>query len=88
MAKSVVVLISQAMLDGLAIAVSLPDARWKRTDAPFWPSIGWREMRHGSGKIRDSALQFLAGGAVLAIVNLLSRAAFSIRKRRSRSRNY
>jgi hypothetical protein len=39
-----------------------------RTDAPFWPSIGWREMRHGSGKIRDSALQFLAGGAVLAVV--------------------
>ena len=39
-----------------------------RTDAPFWPSIGWREMRPGLGKIRDSALQFLAGGAALALV--------------------
>jgi len=66
-AKSVVVLISQAMLDGLAI-LYLYLMLVARTDAPFWPSIGWREMRHGSGKIRDSALQFLAGGAVLAIV--------------------
>jgi membrane protease YdiL (CAAX protease family) len=38
-----------------------------RTSAPFWPSIGWREMRDGAGNIRDRALQFLAGGAVLAI---------------------
>jgi membrane protease YdiL (CAAX protease family) len=65
-AKSVVVLISQAMLDGLAI-LYLYLMLVARTDAPFWPSIGWREMRSGAGKIRDSALQFLAGGAVLAI---------------------
>jgi membrane protease YdiL (CAAX protease family) len=38
-----------------------------RTDAPFWPSIGWRELRPGAGKIRDHAVQFLAGGAVLAV---------------------
>jgi membrane protease YdiL (CAAX protease family) len=66
--KSVVVLISQAMLDGLAI-LYLYLMVLARTDAPFWPSIGWREMfPPGAGKIRDSALQFLAGGAVLALV--------------------
>jgi membrane protease YdiL (CAAX protease family) len=65
-AKSVVVLVSQAMLDGLAI-LYLYLMLLARTPAPFWPSIGWREMRPGAGKIRDSALQFLAGGAVLAI---------------------
>lgn len=66
-AKSVVVLLSQAMLDGLAI-LYLYLMLVARTEAPFWPSIGWREMRNGSGNIRDQALQFLAGGAVLAIV--------------------
>jgi membrane protease YdiL (CAAX protease family) len=66
--KSVVVLISLAMLDGLAI-LYLYLMVLARTDAPFWPSIGWREMfPPGAGKIRDSALQFLAGGAVLALV--------------------
>jgi membrane protease YdiL (CAAX protease family) len=66
-AKSVVVLISQATIDGLAI-LYLYLMLLARTDAPFWPSIGWREMQTGTGKIRDSALQFLAGGAVLAVV--------------------
>ncbi len=66
-AKSVVVLISQAILDGLAI-LYLYLMLAARTDAPFWPSIGWRELRPGPGKIRESALQFLAGGAVLAFV--------------------
>jgi membrane protease YdiL (CAAX protease family) len=66
-AKSVVVLISQAVLDGLAIVYFYLMLK-ARTDAPFWPTIGWREMRSGAGKIRDSALQFLAGGAVLAFV--------------------
>ncbi|HXR09909.1 MAG TPA: CPBP family intramembrane glutamic endopeptidase [Candidatus Acidoferrales bacterium] len=66
-AKSVVVLVSQAMLDGFAI-LYLYLMLVARTPAPFWQSIGWREMRPGAGKIRDSALQFLAGGAVLAVV--------------------
>jgi membrane protease YdiL (CAAX protease family) len=66
-AKSVVVLISQAMIDGLAI-LYLYLMVLSRTDAPFWPSIGWREMRSGTGRIRDSVLQFLAGGAVMAVV--------------------
>ena len=66
-AKSVVVLISQAMLDGFAI-LYLYLMLLARTPAPFWPSIGWREMLPGTGKIRDSALHFLAGGAVLAVV--------------------
>ena len=66
-AKSVVVLLSQAALDGGAILYLYLMIR-ARTDAPFWQSIGWREMRAGMGKIRDLALQFLAGGAVLAVV--------------------
>jgi membrane protease YdiL (CAAX protease family) len=66
-AKSVVVLLSQAMLDGFAI-LYLYLMLAARTAAPFWPSIGWREMRTGSGKIRDSALLFLACGAALALV--------------------
>ena len=65
-AKSVVVLISQALIDGLAILylylMLLP-----RTTAPFWPSIGWRDLYGGGGRIRASALQFLAGGAVMAV---------------------
>jgi membrane protease YdiL (CAAX protease family) len=66
-AKSVVVLFSQAMLDGFAI-LYLYLMVVARTDAPFWPSIGWRDALRGGGRIRDSALQFLAGGAVLAFV--------------------
>lgn len=66
-AKSVVVLLSQAVLDGLAILYFYLMIV-ARTDAPFWPSIGWREMRPGLGKIRNMALQFLAGGAALALV--------------------
>jgi len=66
-AKSVVVLLSQALVDVGSILYLFLMLR-ARTDAPFWPSIGWREMRPGTGKIRDSALYFLAGGAVLALV--------------------
>jgi membrane protease YdiL (CAAX protease family) len=66
-AKSVVVLISQAVLDAGAI-LYLYLMLLARTPAPFWQSIGWREMRPGAGKIRHSALQFLAGGGVLAVV--------------------
>jgi len=39
-----------------------------KSSAPFWPSIGWRETRPGMRRIRDSALQFLAGGALLALL--------------------
>ena len=67
-AKSVVVLISQAAIDALAILYLYLMVR-ARTEAPFWPSIGWRDrVSPGAVKIRDSALQFLAGGAVLAVV--------------------
>jgi membrane protease YdiL (CAAX protease family) len=65
-AKSIVVLISQAFIDGLAILylylMLLP-----RTTAPFWQSIGWRDLHGADGKIRASALQFLTGGAVMAV---------------------
>jgi membrane protease YdiL (CAAX protease family) len=66
-AKSVVVLLSQALIDGLAI-LYLYLMLLARTDAPFWQSIGWRELRPGVGKIRTLAPQFLAGGAALAVV--------------------
>jgi membrane protease YdiL (CAAX protease family) len=64
--KSVVVLISQAILDFGAI-LFLYVMLIARTSQPFWQTIGWREMRPGEGQIRHAALQFLAGGAVLAL---------------------
>jgi hypothetical protein len=64
--QSIVVLISQAIIDGLAI-VYFYLMLLGRTDAPFWQTIGWREMRSDPGKIRQTAVQFLAGGAVLAM---------------------
>ena len=66
-AKSVVVLMSQALIDGFAI-LYLYLMLLGRTRAPFWQSIGWRDMYTASGKLRPSSLQFLAGGAVLAVV--------------------
>jgi membrane protease YdiL (CAAX protease family) len=65
--KSVIVLTSQAVLDVCAILI-LYALILTKTSAPFWPSIGWREMRSDGRKIRDSAAQLLAGGAVLALV--------------------
>jgi membrane protease YdiL (CAAX protease family) len=66
-AKSLVVLFSQAVLDGGAILFLYAMLK-PRTNEPFWQSIGWHGMRNRAGKIRASALQFLAGGAMLAVV--------------------
>jgi membrane protease YdiL (CAAX protease family) len=66
-AKSVVILLSQAVVDFAALAYFYQMLA-ARTNAPFWPTIGWREMRAGTGRIREAALHFLAGGALLAIV--------------------
>jgi membrane protease YdiL (CAAX protease family) len=66
-AKSVIVLLSQAVLDGCAI-LFLYLLLLVKTSGPFWPAVGWREMRAGAGKLRDVWVQFLAGGAVLAVV--------------------
>ena len=75
-AKSIVVLLSQAALDfGALLYLYLMLAA--RTRAPFWRSIGWREMRPGTGKIRERALQFLTGGALLAIVVSFAGAYFN-----------
>lgn len=65
-AKSVVVLVSQAVLDAGAI-LYLYLMLLVRTPAPFWRTIGWREMYPGAGTIRHSALQLLASGAALAV---------------------
>jgi uncharacterized protein len=66
-AKAVVVLISQALLDAGAIGY-LYLMVLGRTSAPFWPTIGWRGLRAEPGKFQVTALQFFAGGAVLALV--------------------
>jgi hypothetical protein len=66
-AKSVVLLISQGLVDSLTILYLYLMLR-ARTTEPFWPSIGWREMRPGAGKIRDSVFHYLAVGAMLAVV--------------------
>jgi membrane protease YdiL (CAAX protease family) len=65
-AKALVVLVSQAILEAGAI-LYLYLMLMVRTPAPFWRAIGWREIRPGTGGIRASAIQFLAGGAVLAL---------------------
>jgi membrane protease YdiL (CAAX protease family) len=61
-AKSVVVLISQALLDCGAI-LYLYLMLLVRSPSPFWRTIGWRKM-----PARATAGQFLAGGAVLGLV--------------------
>lgn len=66
-AKSVVVLLSQAVLDGGAI-LYLYLMVLGRTPAPFWRTIGWRGLSSGAGSFRATALQFLSGGAVLALM--------------------
>jgi hypothetical protein len=66
-AKSLVVLISQAFLDVGAI-LYLYLMLLVRSPAPFWRTIGWRELPVRAGSARATALQFLAGGGLLALV--------------------
>ena len=66
-AKSIVVLLSQALIDGLAI-LYLYLMLLGRTEAPFWPTIGWRDLRTSPGPLHASPIQFLAGGAAMAVV--------------------
>ena len=61
-AKSVVVLVSQAVLDVGAI-LYLYLMLLVRSPAPFWRAIGWRQF-----PARATAVQFLTGGAVMAVV--------------------
>ena len=61
-AKSIVVLVSQALLDAGAI-LFLYVMILMRSPAPFWRAIGWRKM-----PAHASAIQFLTGGAILALV--------------------
>ena len=75
-AKSVVVLISQAVIDAGAI-LYLYLMVLGRTPAPFWPTIGWRGLGSGAGSVRATAVQFLSGGAVLAIVVTFAGAFFN-----------
>jgi membrane protease YdiL (CAAX protease family) len=66
-AKSLVVLISQAVLEAGAI-LYLYLMLLVRSPAPFWRAIGWREISARPGKVHASAIQFLLGGAVLAVM--------------------
>ena len=66
-AKSVVLLINQALWDGCAILYLFVMLR-ARTPAPFWPEIGWRKLRLGTNTFGASAMQCLGGGAMLALV--------------------
>jgi membrane protease YdiL (CAAX protease family) len=65
--KSIVLLISQALLDGCAILYLFVMLRL-RTPAPFWSEIGWRKLRLGGRTLRASAIQCLSGGAMLGLV--------------------
>jgi membrane protease YdiL (CAAX protease family) len=64
--KSIVAIASQAVWD-IGAMLFLYALLATKSSAPFWQSIGWREARPGMRSIRDSALQFLAGGALLAL---------------------
>jgi membrane protease YdiL (CAAX protease family) len=66
-AKSLVVLISQALLDVGAI-LYLYLMLLVRSPKPFWRAIGWRELPARAGRARVTAIQFLAGGGMLALV--------------------
>jgi membrane protease YdiL (CAAX protease family) len=66
-AKSIILLTSQALLDGCAILYLFVMLR-VRTPAPFWPEIGWRKLRLGTNTFAESAMRCLGGGAILALV--------------------
>jgi membrane protease YdiL (CAAX protease family) len=65
--KSVLLLLSQGLLDAGAIVYLFVMLR-ARTPAPFWHTIGWRELRLDGRTFRASAIHCLGGGAVLALV--------------------
>jgi membrane protease YdiL (CAAX protease family) len=73
-AKSVVGIISQAILDVGAI-LFLYLMLLARTPERFWPTIGWRGLRRG-GPWQPTVPQLLAGGAVLAFFVTFASAFF------------
>ncbi len=64
--KSVLLLLSQGLLDGGAIAYLFVMLR-TRTPAPFWRTIGWRNLRLDGHTFYASAIRCMGGGAVLAM---------------------
>lgn len=70
-AKSVVLLAGQALIDAGAI-LYLYLMLVARTPEPFWRAIGWRGMPPPAAPFRASALQYLTGGAVMALVITLA----------------
>ena len=65
--KSILLLLSQGLVDGSAILFLFVMLR-TRTEAPFWRTIGWRNLRVDGRTFQASVLQCLGGGAVLALV--------------------
>ncbi len=74
-AKSVVGIISQTILDGGAI-LFLYVMLLARTPERFWPTIGWRGLRSGAGRLQPTVPQLLACGAVLALFVTFASAFF------------
>jgi membrane protease YdiL (CAAX protease family) len=70
-AKSVVLLAGQALIDAGAI-LYLYLMLVARTPEPFWRAIGWRGMPPPVAPFRASAVQYLTGGAVMALVITLA----------------
>jgi membrane protease YdiL (CAAX protease family) len=70
-AKSVVLLAGQALIDAGAI-LYLYLMLVARTPEPFWRAIGWRGMPPPSAPFRASAVQYLTGGAVMALLITLA----------------
>jgi membrane protease YdiL (CAAX protease family) len=66
-AKSVLLLLSQGLVDGSSILFLFVMLR-SRSEAPFWRSIGWRALHLEGRRFQSSALQCLGGGALLAMV--------------------
>jgi membrane protease YdiL (CAAX protease family) len=64
--KSILLLLSQGLVDGSAILFLFAMLR-TRTEAPFWRTIGWREFHMEGRTFQTSVLQFLGGGALLAL---------------------
>ena len=85
-AKSVVLLISQALLDAGAILYLYRDAS-VRTPAPFWRTIGWRKIRPDVGTFAHRPCNFWPAARCWLWWFLLW-AAFSIRRKRCRSNSF
>jgi membrane protease YdiL (CAAX protease family) len=66
-AKSIIAVLAQGVWSGLVLLYFYTLVR-VRTQAPFWRTMGWRELRLGGQTASASALRCLGGGAMLALL--------------------